>query len=143
MLAEIDIAIEEKISTLGINQPVVFGDSIHICRLTEDSFRVRHDRRTIELNKCETVGFLLGAGTNAAHCSEASEQRKREEMIDTITNAQEMMSEALALIEPLADANKQAYIIDHLRSLISGGFNRYDQSLTSWLDELENGESDY
>ena len=48
------------------------------------------------------------------------------------------MSEALETLRPLAqlDANKSAYVCEHLDSLINTPSNRFDQSLLTWLDEL-------
>lgn len=62
----------------------------------------------------------------------------RNDKITTLTEAQELLNEALAMIEPLAraDANKMAYIYEHLSEMINGGGNPYNQSIASWIEEL-------
>jgi hypothetical protein len=69
----------------------------------------------------------------------------RDEKIEALQNAQELMNEALRSIERIArlDPNKEAYVYEHLDSLINTPSNRYDQSLLTWIEELyEEAEED-
>jgi hypothetical protein len=70
------------------------------------------------------------------------------EAVDIIRDCQERMLEALGELEQVArsldDAHADAYIIAHLKTLLSSQHGYLDSSynLDDWMEEIENQESD-
>lgn len=71
-----------------------------------------------------------------------------QEAIDAIREAQQMLFEAIGILENVAmdlhDGHAKAYIVDQLQILASTdhGFLSRDYNLDQWVSDLQNNEED-
>ncbi len=69
--------------------------------------------------------------------------QERQDAIDGIRNAQELINEALGILDTVVrqtgDRHAEAYIVDHLKILAGEdhGFLSCDYNLDKWIEDLE------
>jgi len=74
------------------------------------------------------------------------ERMEREEIRDALEEAQELIFQAIEILEPAlaGNANAQAYLLDHLKILASNdhGFLSRDLNLSQLIDEYSGEDED-